>query len=177
MYLICSDLICWHIRKNRCWSHQEHLLPRWWNHLKPVCLIPVVQIRRNKNVYHQQILKSFGQIIDVCIACIAAHFSILPNFCFSLVSNLLAYSAKSKNKEKTTDNRMKSKINCNMDKYNLKLFTAVQFFVLSGKEFQRNEATTGNEHPPLVSKLKACFARRFSLQEQSSEWLIFLEDP
>ena len=60
-----------------------------------------------------------------------------------------------------------------MDKYNLKLFTAVQFFVLSGKEFQRNEATTGSEHPPLVFKLKACFARRFSLQEQSSQWLIF----
>ena len=106
----CSNLSYWFIRKNRCWSHQEHLLPRWWNPLRPVWLIPVVQIRRDINVYHQQILKSFGQIIDVCITCIAVNFSILPNFCFSFVSNLLACNAKSKNKGKTTDNRMKYKI-------------------------------------------------------------------
>ena len=53
------------------------------------------------------------------------------------------------------------------------LFTAMQFFVWFGKEFQRVEAATANDHPPLVFKLNACFARRFWLQKHRSQWLIF----
>lgn len=39
------------------------------------------------------------------------------------------------------------------------LFTAMQFFVWFGKEFQRVEAATANERPPLVFKLNACFQK------------------
>lgn len=41
------------------------------------------------------------------------------------------------------------------------LFTAMQFFVWFDKELQRVEAATANEHPPLVFKLNACFAKGF----------------
>ena len=55
----------------------------------------------------------------------------------------------------------------------LLLFTAIQFFVWFGKEFQRVEAATANDCPPLVFKLNACFARRFWLQKHRSQRLIF----
>ena len=49
----------------------------------------------------------------------------------------------------------------------------MQFFVWFGKEFQRVEAATANDCPPLVFKLNACFARRFWLQKHRSQRLIF----
>ena len=49
----------------------------------------------------------------------------------------------------------------------------MQFFVWFGKEFQRVEAATANDCPPLVFKLNACFARGFWLQKHRSLRLIF----